>query len=186
MQGLASAMIADPHRAVPQLLQLYIAIDHNATQMLPAWVQRAGFDKQNISFDVMSFGMDVASGITAEKLKQYHQQTEQALVGKLLNFPMPHLNQVVDGLDLGDKFRAFPKSDVPTLLLTGTLDGRTYIESQREATQGLSKLTQVMVKNAGHNLFMVSPKVTKVIQQFMNNEVIKTNEIEFTLPPFVK
>ena len=65
-------------------------------------------------------------------------------------------------------------------------DGRTYPESQREATQGLSNLTQVVVKNAGHNLFMVSPEVTKVIQQFMNNETIKTTEIEFDLPPFVK
>jgi pimeloyl-ACP methyl ester carboxylesterase len=186
MQGLASSMIADPHRAVPMLLQLYTAIDQGATQLLVALVQRAGFDKTTISLDVMSFGMDVASGVTADKLKQYNQQSDQSLVGKLLNFPMPQLNQVINGLDLGDEFREYPKNNVPTLLLTGTLDGRTYPESQREATQGLSNLTQVVVKNAGHNLFMVSPEVTKVIQQFMNNETIKTTEIEFNLPPFVK
>jgi pimeloyl-ACP methyl ester carboxylesterase len=186
MQGLASAMIADPHRAVPMLLQIYSAIDQGSTQMLPALVQRAGFDKKTISFDVMSFGMDVASGVTADKLNQYNNQAEQSLVGKSLNFPMPQLNRVIDGLDLGDEFREFPKSDVPTLLLTGTLDGRTYIESQREATQGLTNLTQVMVKNAGHNLFMVSPEVTKVIQQFMSDKDVNTTEIAFELPPFVK
>jgi hypothetical protein len=43
-----------------------------------------------------------------------------------------------------------------------------------------------MVKNAGHNLFMVSPKVTELILQFMNNEAIETTEIEFQLPEFVK
>jgi pimeloyl-ACP methyl ester carboxylesterase len=186
MQGLASAMIADPHRAVPMLLQMYMGVDHGVTQMLPALVQRAGFDKANISFDVMSFGMDVASGVTTDRLNKYRQQADQSIVGKLLNFPMPQLNQVIEGLDLGDEFREYPKSNVPTLLLTGTLDGRTYIESQREATQGLSNLTQVIVKNAGHNLFMVSPEVTKVIQQFMNDETIKATEIEFNLPPFVK
>jgi pimeloyl-ACP methyl ester carboxylesterase len=186
MQGLASAMIADPYRAVPMLLQIYSAIDQGDTQMLPALVQRAGLAKTTISFDVMSFGMDVASGITADKLAQYNEQAENMLVGKLLNFPMPQLNRVIDGLDLGDAFRQYPKNDIPTLLLTGTLDGRTYIESQREATQGLTNLTQVMVKNAGHNLFMVSPAVTKVIQQFMNNEVITSTEIEITLSPFVK
>lgn len=186
MQILASAMIADPHRAVPILLEVYSAIDQGKTQMLPALVQRVGFDKPNISFDVMSFGMDVASGITAEKLKQFNQQAESALVGKSLNFPMPQLNQVIEGLDLGDEFREYPKSNIPTLLLSGTLDGRTYVESQREATQGLSNLTHVIVKNAGHNLFMVSPDVTALIQQFMNNEVIKTTEVEFKLPPFVK
>lgn len=186
MQGLASAMIADPHRAVPKMLELYLALDQGETQMLPALVSRARFDKQNISFDVMSFGMDVASGVTADKLQQYNQQADSSLVGRLLNFPMPQLNQVVEGLDLGDGFREIPKSDVPVLLLTGTLDGRTYIESQREATRGLSNLTQVIVNNAGHNLFMVSPEVTKVIQQFMNNEVINTTEIEFALPPFIR
>jgi hypothetical protein len=52
--------------------------------------------------------------------------------------------------------------------------------------QGLTSLTQVVVKNAGNNLFMVSPKVTEVILQFMNNEAVETTEIEFQLPDFVK
>ena len=96
------------------------------------------------------------------------------------------MSDAIRGLDLGDEFRQYPHSDVATLLLTGTLDGRTYIKSQQEATQGLTNLTQVIVKNAGHNLFMVSPKVTEAIQQFMNNETIEMTEIVFQLPDFVK
>jgi pimeloyl-ACP methyl ester carboxylesterase len=87
---------------------------------------------------------------------------------------------------LGDSFRTGPHSDVPTLLLSGTLDGRTYPQSQREATQGLSKLTQVMVVNGGHNLFMSSPKVTEVIKDFLRGDPINTTEIQVELPPFVK
>jgi len=186
MQGIASGMIADPHRGVPKLLQMYSALDQGLTQMLPSVIKRAQFDQPFISFDVMSFAMDIASGVTDERLQIFNQQAEHTIVGKLLNFPMPMLNKAVEGLDLGDEFREYPISDVPTLLLTGTLDGRTYIKSQQEATRGLTRLTQVMVKNAGHNLFMVSPKVTEVIQQFMNGDAIETTEIEFNLPPFVK
>ena len=185
MQGIASAMIADPHRAVPQLLQLYSALDQGMTEALPPIIKRAGLDNSKISFDVMSFAMDIASGITDERLKLFNQQTETSLVGKLLNFPMPYLNKAISGLDLGDEFRKFPRSDVPTLLLTGTLDGRTYIQSQVEATQGLTHLTHVIVKNAGHNLFMLSPKVTETIQQFMRDKPITTQPIEFILPEFV-
>lgn len=186
MQGIASGMIADPHRGVPKLLQMYSALDQGQTEMLPSVIKRAQFDQPFISFDVMSFAMDIASGVTDERLQIFNQQAEHAIVGKLLNFPMPMLNKAVEGLDLGDEFREYPNSDVPTLLLTGTLDGRTYIKSQQEATRGLTRLTQVMVKNAGHNLFMVSPKVTEVIQQFMNGDAIETTEIEFNLPPFVE
>lgn len=186
MQGFAAAMIADPFRGVPIMLQLYTGVDHGVTEMLPDLIKRAGFDQPDISFDVMSFGMDIASGVSGQRLQLINEQAEHSLLGKLLNFPMPQLNRVVDGLDLGDGFREYPHSDVPTLLLTGTLDGRTYMKSQREATQGLTRLTQVIVKNAGHNLFMVSPKVTGVIQQFMRDEAVEDKEIMFELPDFMK
>jgi hypothetical protein len=69
-------------------------------------------------------------------------------------------------------------------LLSGTLDGRTYIDSQKQATQGLSNLTQVTVVNAGHNLFMSSPKVTEVIESFLKGEPVTTKEIKVKLPSF--
>jgi pimeloyl-ACP methyl ester carboxylesterase len=185
MQGLASAMIADPHRFVSRLLQLYSALDHGMFQPLPALVKRAGLDEQVISFDMMALAMDIASGITDDRLKLVEGQAESSLLGKMLNFPMPQLNRSIKGLDLGDDFRSYPKSAVPTLLLTGTLDGRTYLESQIEATQGLTNLTHVIVKNAGHNLFMVTPEVTQVTQQFMRGEVVKTKQIIFELPKFI-
>jgi pimeloyl-ACP methyl ester carboxylesterase len=186
MQAIASAMISDPHRYVSMLLQIYSSIDSGITAMLPSVIERAGLMDSKISFDIMSFGMDVASGVTDEKLTLINQQAPTSLVGKMLNIPMPHLNTSIPNLDLGDDFRTTPKSDVPTLLLTGTLDGRTYVRSQYEATAGLSNLTKVTVKNAGHNLFMVSPKVTETIKTFLSNKPVEDKEIEFTLPPFVR
>lgn len=186
MQALTSALIADPHRFIPMLLQLYTELDNGVTDMLPDLVNRAGFANSVIQFNIMPFGMDVASGITDDRLRLFNQQAPASLVGKFLNFPMPLLNKVIPDLDLGDDFRQNPESDVPTLLLTGTLDGRTYIQPQRDATQGLTNLTQVMVNNGGHNLFMLSPKVTEVIKAFLNNEPVAIDAIDIDLPPFVR
>lgn len=184
MQILASAMIADPQRGVSQLLALYQELDSGSEVALIKVLSRGYFNDNSISFKVMSFAMDIASGITESRLAQVNQQAKTSLLGTALNFPMPHLNKTVKGLDLGDDFRAYPKSNVPTLLLTGTLDGRTYIDSQKAATKGLSNLTQVMVVNAGHNLFMSSPKVTAVIKTFLADEEIQSQEIIIKLPAF--
>lgn len=186
MQAIASVMISDPHRFVPMLLRIYSGIDNGVIAMLPRVIERSGLMNSRISFDIMSFGMDVASGVTEDRLALFDQQAPVSLIGKVLNFPMPYLNNVIPNLDLGNDFRTKPISDVPTLLLTGTLDGRTYVQSQYEATSGLKNLTIVTVKNAGHNLFMVSPEVTEVIKTFLSGKTIKSEKIEFKLPPFVE
>ena len=185
MQILTSMSIADPQRGVKRLLALYLSLNKGEHGMLVEMLKRGYFDDKAISFKVMSLAMDVASGITDERLQKVNQQAKGSLVGKYLNFPMPQLNKSIEGLDLGDEFRMYAKSDVATLLLTGTLDGRTYIQSQIEATQGLSNLTKVKVVNAGHNLFMVSPDVTEAIKQFMAGEEVTHTEITVQLPSFV-
>ena len=184
LQIIASSMISDPHRGVSQLLAIYKALDQGQEQVLGQILARGYFNNKPISFNVMAFAMDIASGITEQRLATVHKQAKTSLLGLALNFPMPQLNKAVTGLDLGDEFRAYPESDVPTLLLTGTLDGRTYIDSQLEATQGLTNLSQVKIINGGHNVFMVSPKVTKVIQSFLKGKKVKVSTITIKLPSF--
>ncbi len=183
LQMITSGMIADPTN-ISYLLALYRSLDQRDDSVLQKVLKFGYFNDDVLSFDVMSFSMDVASGITDNRLSEVNQQAKQALLGDFLNFPMPHLNRLVEGIDLGDSFRERPVSDIPTLLLSGTLDGRTYIESQIEATQGLSRLTKVTVLNAGHNLFMASPQVTQVIQRFLKNEKVETQVIDVPLPSF--
>ena len=87
------------------------------------------------------------------------------------------------------EFRQKPVSDVPLLLLTGTLDGRTYIESQLEAVSGMSNAQKVRVTNAGHNLFMLSATevrtdVLAAMQGFMRGKNVDGLEIIVDLPEF--
>ena len=187
LQMLASSMIADPS-SVKWLLQVYAALDNDIVEPLKFILQKYYQAESTISFKVMSTAMDLASGMSQTKRATIQTQAETALLRDYLNFSY-HLTDVLPAIDLGDEFRKKPISAVPTLLFSGTLDGRTYIESQREAVAGLSTLTAITVHNAGHNLFMASPEKTqpdveKIIKQFMRNEKVTTNEITVNVPSF--
>jgi pimeloyl-ACP methyl ester carboxylesterase len=175
LQIITSRLIADPDSAM-RVLRLYEALDAGRIEPvagLLGYLYPAGAP---ITFEAMPLAMDVASGVSEQRLALVEEQARTALLGAWLNFPMPQLKGSL-GLDLGEEFRAPPESDVPTLLLTGTLDGRTYPAEQAAAVAGLSALTQISVVNAGHNLFMTTPEVTEVIQRFMRQEEITAQDI---------
>lgn len=184
LQALASAMVADPNRSLSLLLKLYRTLDAGSVELLSAILKRGYFNDHRIRFEAMPFAMDIASGITDERLKLVETQAKTSLLGLALNFPMPQLNKQVPNLDLGDAFRMNPQSAVPTLLISGTLDGRTFLEEQKEAVSGLSHLQTLIVKNAGHNLFMSSPEVTKVILDFLAGRPLSHTTITIELPDF--
>ena len=129
----------------------------------------------------MSTLMDHASGMSEARRALVKAQVKDAILGDWLNFSY-HYDGLAPELDLGDDFRAGPVSGIPTLLLTGTLDGRTYIEGQAEAVAGLTSLTQVTVVNAGHNLFMSSPEVQEAINAFMEGKAQPREAIILELP----
>lgn len=169
LQRLAAAMIADPASAL-QFLGLVAALDAGDSAPLAWVIGQFHTPGEAISFNPMPFAMDLASGISRAELRRFRRESRDALLGGYLNFPMPQLDRLVPGLDLGDRFRRGPRSAVPVLVLSGTLDGRTYPDSQREAVRGLSNAEITLVVNAGHNLFMASPEVTARIQAFMRGE----------------
>lgn len=181
MQQIASGMISDPQWAILGL-GIYAELDQGGASGITGLMARWIDPDAPISYRPMSFAMDIASGVGAARKQVINEQAKSSLLADYLNFPMPHLDGVVPNLDLGDAFREAPTSDVPTLVLSGTLDGRTYPESQLEAVSELSQTEVVTIRNAGHNLFMVSPKVTARIQEFMRGEISAVNEIEVELP----
>ncbi len=181
LQGLSGAA-SDPENAV-WLLQLYASLEAGQMQMAQMFAQRFFSPGAPITLRAMPTAMDVASGISPGRLAQFEAQADSSLVGRTLNFPLPQLANVWPDMDLGDAFRAEATYDGPVLLLTGTLDGRTYPEGQREATAGLSDLAVVTVINAGHNLFMTSPEVGDAMHAFMRGEPV-AGEIVVPLPDF--
>lgn len=183
LQQFTSALIADPARAA-LILNVYKALDAGDTAPITALLAGA-IDPSDtaVSFRPMTYLMDVASGSGTTRRALIEQQAKRALLGPHMNFSL-HLEGVDPALDLGEDFRTPPVSDVPTLVLSGTLDGRTYPESGQEATAGLRQRQTVTVTHGGHNLFMLSPEVTQTIQDFMRGENVDGREIMIALPEF--
>ncbi|VAW48454.1 FIG00783451: hypothetical protein, partial [hydrothermal vent metagenome] len=182
MQQFTAAMIADPGRA-KQVLQLYFALEAGITVPIQKLIQKHANPEKPISFSPMSTAMDLASGTSPERFAEINQQIKTSMLGGYLNFSFYFTELALKmNLDLGESFRSKPISDVPTLLLSGTLDGRTYIESQIEATSGLSQLSKIKVVNAGHNLFKSSPLVIKNMLLFMQDQPISDPVITIEPP----
>ncbi len=187
MQQIASAMIADPSRA-GQLLQIYNQLDQGNWAPVAGLLQRFYTSGEGVSFSPMSVMTDIASGIGAERRKLVEKQAETSLLGVYLNDTLG-LVDVDPSYDLGDEFREKPVSDIPLLLLSGSLDGRTYVDSQHEAVSGLRNAQKVLVTNAGHNLFMLSamevrPGVLAAISDFMQGQNVDGHEVVVALPDF--
>lgn len=182
MQRIASALIADPQSAA-RLLMLYLAVDAGMTEPVSQLLGRFVTPGAPENFRLMPLAMDIASGVGAERLARIEREAKTALLGDVLNYPMPQLNGAL-GLDLGDNFRTAPRAAIPTLVLTGTLDGRTYPAEQSAAVAGLRNKATVTIENAGHNLFMLSPEITETIQRFMRGEGIEVEKIVVEAPVF--
>ncbi|WP_138510393.1 alpha/beta fold hydrolase [Maricaulis alexandrii] len=185
LQEYAAGLISDPNWA-RIMLALYASLDAGEPGLAIGLLQRFHTPGEPITLRAMPTAMDLASGIGDARLATVEAQARDSLLGAYLNFPMPQIRGAWDGFDLGDAFRTPPTGDTPVLLLTGTLDGRTYPEGQAEAVAGLSQATQVLVHNAGHNLFMSSPEVHDVIHTFMRAEPVMVHDITVDLPDFTQ
>ena len=185
LQEYASGLISDPNWA-RIMLALYANLDAGETGLAVGLLQRFHTPGEPITLRAMPTAMDLASGIGDARLDRVEAEARTSLLGAYLNFPMPQIRGSWNGFDLGEDFRRAPTGDTPVLLLTGTLDGRTYPEAQAEAVAGLSHVTQVTVRNAGHNLFMASPEVHAVIHAFMRDEPVTVTEILVDLPDFTE
>jgi pimeloyl-ACP methyl ester carboxylesterase len=170
LQIVSAFMIADPSNAanLPGLLGL--AAMGNYDYIAPS-VYRF-LKSRPIEFRGMPEAMDIMSGISTERLKLVRDQAQTSLLGDWLNYPMPHLVGAFDLDDLGDAFRAPVETDVPTLALSGTLDGRTFPEAAKEALAKFTNLQHIIVENGGHNVFMQDPIVAETILSFMRGDEV--------------
>ena len=132
----------------------------------------------------MGFAMDCASGASAARRRMIEQQTAESLLGGDIDFPIP---QVCDGCglqELPESFRAPVQSDVPTLFISGSLDGRTPPANAEEVRRGFRHSQHVIIDGAGHGneLFTSSPEIKSTMLTFMKSGRIIKDRI--VLPAF--
>jgi pimeloyl-ACP methyl ester carboxylesterase len=129
----------------------------------------------------MPTAMDLASGITRARLAMVEREAKTAVLSDALNFPMPQLLGAVPGMDLGDDFRRPIRIPHRTLLVAGSLDGRTPLAEQAEVAAQFRNKAQVLVENAGHDVFESHPEVQTLIVGFFKGE--RVGDTKLTLPP---
>jgi pimeloyl-ACP methyl ester carboxylesterase len=179
IKGMAGIMIKNPD-TVGQMIQLYKGLDAGAYAAVGPAIgpQLLG---QLKTHSAMGEAMDLASGISPARAARVEQEAKTALLGDALNFPMPQAAGAIPGIDLGQRFRGDFKSSVPTLVLSGDLDGRTPLEEQAEATAGLRKLTRIIVHGVGHDIFEAEPRLWPLMADFIAGRKVATQEITHPL-----
>src|SRR5262249_25120608 len=109
---------------------------------------------------------DAASGASAARRERIAAEARTARLRDALNFPFPDIDAVWNMPDLGDAFRAPVSSELPTLLVAGTLDGITPVAQSREILAGFSHGRLMTVENGGHSSQLRAPGLGKAIGEF--------------------
>lgn len=180
VQLLAGSLIANPATLV-MLPGLYRALDAgDLTALTPFLARLAG----GSGVTGLPEAMDLASGISPRRRAMVEREARTAVMGDALNFPMPHLLGAIPGVDLGEAFRASIRIDHSALLVAGSLDGRTPLEEQAEVATQFRRKSQVVVENAGHNVFEAHPEVQALLVRFFGGEAVPDTRLSLPTPVF--
>jgi pimeloyl-ACP methyl ester carboxylesterase len=123
--------------------------------------------RQELPHSVARYCMDCASGATAARRALIDEERRATLLGTTIDFPLPDICGAVSCPDLGEAFRAAPRSNVPVLFITGTLDCRTPEENVADLAPGLSNHEHLVVEDAGHGDLLLSTAVQSAVVQFV-------------------
>lgn len=179
LQLLTSLVMGDTG-FISQLPALFYSMDQGdfsqiAQQIL--MIRRQGIGS------AMSFMMDCASGISKDRFKRIEVEKQNTLLGAYIDFPFPKVCEAWNQKDLGESFRASFKTKVPTLFISGTLDGRTPVSNAEKVRKGFSNSQHLIIERAGHSddLLISSPKIAETMVAFLKGE--KISDLKITLPP---
>lgn len=121
------------------------------------------------TISAMPLAMEVASGQSAQRRELAHVQAARSLFGDALAFPFPMLADGLGLVDLGDGFRAPLQTDIPVLMVAGTLDGRTPMANAEALLPTLRHASLLRVVNASHDdeLWLGNARIAATIAGFM-------------------
>jgi pimeloyl-ACP methyl ester carboxylesterase len=131
----------------------------------------------------MSFAMDMQSGISEERVELINEQIDNSILGSSINFLLFEWMSNIEFPQLSDEFREMKPNKVDAMLLSGTMDGRTYLTSGVEIAKKFKKGMHVVIENAGHDLYMQSPLIGEMVMDFFKGKKLQVESI--TLEPTI-
>jgi pimeloyl-ACP methyl ester carboxylesterase len=159
----------------------YAASKGDYSQIAGFWLR---FTRESLG-NPMSYAMDCASGATAARLARIAEEAKTSLVSNFADQMHPEICEAWNVPDLGGAFRAPVKSDVPTLFISGTLDGRTPLSNAEEYAAGFSRAHHLILDGAVHSdpLFLSSPKILESMKKLLRDEPLPARETVVVDPP---
>jgi len=130
----------------------------------------------------MSFATDCASGASPQRLAQIERETRLGMLAHL-DFPIPDVCPAWKIPELPPGDRTLVHSEVPTLFISGTLDGRTPPGNAEEVQRRFPNSRHILIEGGGHgnDLFVSSPDIQEVMVVFMKTGRLVKDRIQ--LPP---
>jgi pimeloyl-ACP methyl ester carboxylesterase len=128
------------------------------------------------------FLKDAASGASPARLARIRAEAPACDLREAVNFPHPDAGAAIGAADLGEAFRAPLVSDLPILVLTGSMDGFTPTENAMEGLAHLPNAAHRVVRGAAHNDLIASPAAVDAIARFLG-EGAPPAEDAFSIEP---
>ncbi len=119
-------------------------------EALARWAFRARLPRP---INLMNLAMDCASFASADRLARVAREAPHAVLGDVIDFPLPHICELPGLPRLPDTFRAPITSPVPALLIVGTFDGRTPVQNALAVSRGMPRSRTLVIEGASHGLF---------------------------------
>jgi pimeloyl-ACP methyl ester carboxylesterase len=145
--------IADALDTLPEIQALPTALEAMAAGDYSDLVAWAIPFRAPAPINVMHVSMDCASYASPERLEAIRREAAAALLGDAINAPMPGICTTPGLPRLTDEFRAPLRTDIRTLLVAGTFDGRTPPANLDALRGGFSRADVLVLPGASHSLF---------------------------------
>ena len=127
--------------------------------------------------------MDCASSVSPERWKEIESEKRRALLGTLMDFPLPEWCSAWGVPALPDSFREPLHTSTPVLFIEGSLDGKTPVSNVEELRGGFSNSVLFTVIGAGDDasMFRSSAELLSAIYAFLSGA--NTKDRVFNAPP---
>jgi pimeloyl-ACP methyl ester carboxylesterase len=132
----------------------------------------------------MTYAMHVASGASAARRAVIEQQAATSVFGNAINWGIgdEEFVRALGVVDLGESFRSSFRSDIPALLISGTLDGRTSEADARAAGAQFRRPTYVTINGAAHDFFFrPHPALKETLDSFLSGEPTNDRTLNATV-----
>lgn len=126
-----------------------------------------------------------ASGIAPERLARIREEDRTTLFGFVLHVVLPEACDAWGVPPLDADYRAPIVTDVPILMVSGSLDIRTPMEQAEALMPGFANGAHLVIRQAGHGDLLRHEAVNQAIHAFLGGEKVESREYALPWPEVV-